>query len=79
MKTLIALAALAMISTGAFAGEKSHTKEVNTGHDNLVTSRACFPSTGNWVNAATQSCPDQGSGGVGLYETVEVKCEPKRS
>lgn len=39
----------------------------------------CMPSTGNWVNAATISCPDQGSGGVG-FTTREhnKKCEYKR-
>lgn len=39
MKTIIALASMAFLSTAAFAATKD-----------------CHPVTGNWQNAATQSC-----------------------
>ncbi len=72
--TYMTLAILALFSTSAFAGyERSDL--VHFGHDQMVKARACFPATGNWVNAATQSCPDQGSGGVGFNRRVEIKCE----
>ena len=74
MKTLmIAIAAFALMSTSAFAYEKTTT--THTGGDKLVTVHACFPSTGNWVNAAAQSCPDRGSGGWGMSRTTEIKCD----
>lgn len=45
MKNLIALAALTMMSTAALADREP----------------VCFASTGNWINAAVQSCPPLGA------------------
>ena len=73
-KLTLAFATLALLSTGAMAGY-SESKSTNSGGDKLVTVRECFPATGNWVNAATYSCPDQGSGGWGMTRTTEVKCD----
>lgn len=54
MKTIIALASLAFLSTAAFA-----------------TDPGCHPSQGNWVNAATQSCP-------GTYQTGKSDAVPPK-
>lgn len=74
MKTvIIALASLTLLSTAAFAGET--TKTINVGvpsGDSIVRTHGCFPATGNWKNAATQSCPDRGSGGVGFSQIKTV-------
>lgn len=75
-KLMIAFAALALLSTGAMAGY-DHTRSITVGNDKAPIARKCFPATGNWVNAAAYSCPDQGSGGIGLSRTVEVKCKEK--
>jgi hypothetical protein len=37
----------------------------------------CWPSSGNWVNAATKSC--QTSGGTSIKVKAEKECETKRS
>lgn len=44
MKYIIALAAIALLGTGALAKDR------------------CNPATGNWINAAKITCPEQGSG-----------------
>lgn len=81
MKTImIAMLAVSFLAApAAFASEGEHTITKTFSNDKASVERGCFPSTGNWVNAATQSCPDQGSGGVGLSRTIKVKCDPKEA
>jgi len=63
MKTIIALAALAVLSTASFAATKD-----------------CHPVTGNWVNAATQSCayPSDGKS-EGFPKGNHYRCEEAKS
>lgn len=58
MKTIIALAALAVLSTSALAGDES-----------------CHKVQGNWVNAATQSCPTSRADGKSEYLPPKRSCE----
>lgn len=70
----LALLAFAFLATPQVSAASIFGLEITA----PVAKDRCMPATGNWVNAATQSCPDQGSGGIGVnpngYGHV---CEPK--
>lgn len=67
MKTIIASLAILAFAGSAFA---------NGSPDSLS---ACHPAKGNWLHAATTSCPTQdgtaGAGGDGSAERDHVGCD----
>ena len=96
-KLIIGMAALACLAIPALAGEyggcQSCTKTVSFSTTVTATkqgggdrdAKGCWGMIGNWVNAATQHCPDRGYGpqngersftAVGERE-IEVPCPPK--
>lgn len=61
-KSIIVIVAMIGFAGIASATETKSEKAIAHGNEHIAVVGNCFPAVGNWVNAATYSCPDRGYG-----------------